>query len=134
MFETNLISIFTLDSRYEGRNFASVWWTCSGHTLSFTRAWCKLNMATQWWGVMIPNRSCTKDKKRREVVNCDICLTINLCIKMCIFKIYMWCKGSSTFPNFSLQQVCTSWIVFTCALLFTHVYCILYIHSPSWRR
>jgi len=24
--------------------------------------------------------------------------------------------------------------LFTYALLFTHVYCIMYVHSPSWRR
>jgi len=25
-------------------------------------------MTTQCWGLMIPNRSCTKDKKRRDLV------------------------------------------------------------------
>jgi len=45
----------------------------------------------------------------------------------CDVKVYR------NFPIFSLQ-VCTIWILFTYALLFTHVYCIMYVHSPSWRR
>ena len=96
-----------------------------------TRAW--YDMATQWLGLMNPNGSCTKDKERRDLVKCWYMFDHKLlkceCSKYtCDVKVLQYSL------NFSLQQVCTIWILFTYALLFTHVYCIMYVHSPSWRR
>ena len=83
--------------------------------------------------VMIPNRSFTKDKKRRDLVKCWYLFDHKLL--KCVFSRYTCdVKVLQYVFNFSLQQVCTIWILFTYALLFTHVYCIMYVHSPSWRR
>ena len=78
-------------------------------------------------------RSCTKYKEPRDLVKCWYMFD-NKLLK-CVFSRYTGdVKVLRNFPIFSLQQVSTIWILFTYALLFTHVYCIMNVHSPSWRR
>ena len=83
-------------------------------------------MTTQWFGLMNPDGSCTKDKERRDLVKCWYMFDHKLL--KCVFSRYSCdVKVLRHFPIFSLQQVCTIWILFTYALLFKHVYGIMFI-------
>ena len=98
-----------------------------------SRVWCKSNMATKWLGLMNPNGSCTKDKERRDLVK--LWYMFDHKLWKCVFSRYTCdVQVLRHSPFFSLQQVCTIWILFTYALLFTHVYCIMYVHFVLWRR
>ena len=82
---------------------------------------------------MNPNGPCTKDKERRDLEKCWYMFDHKL--SKCVFPRYTCdVKVLWHFSIFSLQQVCTIWILFTYALLSTHVYCIMYVHSPSKTR